>query len=153
MTISNYRPISLLQNINQIFEKIVFDRVYKFVEKNEAIYKHQYGFRKKYSTNYALISITEQIRKALDSNKYAIGVFVDFQKAFDTVDHNILLQKLERYGITGSINKWFRSYLQDRKQLVSILGHDSNPRTLSYGVPQGSVLGPLFCSSTICIKL
>ena len=143
MSISNYRPISLLSNINKVFEKIVFHRVYKFVENNDALYKHQYGFRKKYSTNHALISITEQIRKALDSNKYAIGVFVDFQKAFDTVDHNILLQKLERYGIRGNINNWFRSYLQDRNQFVSILGHDSNKRTLTYGVPQGSVLGPL----------
>ena len=143
MSTSNYRPISLLSNINKIFEKIVFDRVYAFIEKNKMIYTHQYGFRKSHSTTHALISITEQIRKALDNKDFAVGVFVDFQKAFDTVDHNILLDKLNRYGITGKTNEWFRSYLRDRKQFVSILGFESNQRSLSHGVPQGSVLGPL----------
>ena len=143
LSTENYRPISLLSNINKIFEKIVFERVYGFIEKHDVIYKHQYGFRKKHSTNHALICITEQIRKALDENKFAFGVFVDFQKAFDTVNHDILLNKLERYGISGSINDWFRSYLKDRKQIVSILGYESNQRIISHGVPQGSVLGPL----------
>ena len=143
MHTSNYRPISLLSNINKIFEKIISERVYNFIEQNGTIYNHQYGFRKKHSTTHALINITEDIRKALDKNQFALGVFVDFQKAFDTVDHNILLQKLDRYGISGNINKWFGSYLKDRKQLVSILGYDSQLRTLTHGVPQGSVLGPL----------
>ena len=143
LSTSNYRPISLLSNINKIFENIVFERVYSFIEKHNVIYKHQYGFRKKHSTNHALICITEQIRKALDENKFAFGVFVDFQKAFDTVNHNILLTKLERYGIAGNINDWFRSYLRDRKQMVSILGYESNQSVISHGVPQGSVLGPL----------
>ena len=107
------------------------------------IYEHQYGFRKKHSTTHALINITEKIRNALDNKNYAIGVFVDFQKAFDTVDHDILLDKLDRYGISGQTNNWFRSYLRNRKQMVSILGFDSNQRTLTHGVPQGSVLGPL----------
>ncbi len=143
LSTSNYRPISLLSNINKIFEKIVFERVYSFIEKHEMIYRHQYGFRKKHSTNHALISITEQIRKALDENKFAFGVFVDFQKAFDTVNHDILINKLERYGISGKINDWFRSYLTNRKQTVSILGFESHQKTISHGVPQGSVLGPL----------
>ena len=143
LSTSNYRPISLLSNINKIFETIVFERVYGFIEKYDVIYKHQYGFRKKHSTNHALISITEQIRKALDDNKFAFGVFVDFQKAFDTVNHDILLSKLDRYGISGNINHWFSSYLKDRKQVVSILGFESNQRVISHGVPQGSVLGPL----------
>ncbi len=107
------------------------------------IYKHQYGFRKKHSTNHALISITEKIRRALDDNKFAFGVFVDFQKAFDTVNHDILLAKLERYGISGNMNNWFRSYLKDRIQFVSILGFESHQRKISHGVPQGSILGPL----------
>ena len=132
-----------MSNINTNFEKIVFERVYDYLERNEVIYKHQYGFRKKHSTNHALISITEQIRKALDDNKLAFGIFVDFQKAFDTVNHDILLTKLERYGISGCTKNWFRSYLKDRKQIVSILGFESNQRILSHGVPQGSVLGPL----------
>ena len=75
-----------------------------------------------------------------------MGVFVDFQKAFDTVDHDILLEKLDRYGISGNTNKWFASYLKDRKQIVSILGHDSEERKLTHAVPQGSVLGPVLSS-------
>ena len=143
LTTSNYRPISLLSNINKIFEKIIFERVYGYIEKSEMIYINQYGFRKQHSTNHALINITEQIRKALDENKFAFGIFAHFQKAFDTVNHDILLKKLERYGISGNTNNWFRSYLSDRKQIVSILGFESDERTLSHGVPQGSVLGPL----------
>ena len=143
LSTSNYRPISLLSNLNKIFEKIMFQRCYNFIESNEILYEHQYGFRKKYSTGHALINISEQIRTALDNNKYAIGVFVDFQKAFDTVDHNILIKKLERFGISGNCNKWFQSYLTNRKQFVSILGYKSNQRTIFHGVPQGSVLGPL----------
>jgi hypothetical protein len=90
LTVSNYRPISLLSNINKIFEKIIFNRVYSFLEKQKSIYEHQYGFRKKHSTIHALISITEKIRDALDNKSLAIGVFIDFQKAFDTVNHEIL---------------------------------------------------------------
>ena len=101
------------------------------------IYKHQYGFRKKHSTNHALISITEQIRNALDDNKFAFGIFVDLQKAFDTVNHDILLKKLETYGIAGNINDWFQSYLKNRKQFVSILRFESNQRIIYLGVPQG----------------
>ena len=104
---------------------------------------------KKHSTKHAIISITDKIQETLDTNsnspskKYACGVFVDFQKAFDTVNHKILLDKLDHYGIRGPINKWFKSYLTDRKQYVSILGFNSNISTIKHGVPQGSVLGPL----------
>jgi hypothetical protein len=140
---SNYRPISLLSNINKILEKLVFPRVFSFLEDNKILYKHQYGFRPKYSTNHALINITEKIRDALDQGKIAGGVFVDFQKAFDTVNHSILLKKLNHYGIRGDIGKWFASYLSNRKQFVSVLGFDSRQQIINHGVPQGSVLGPL----------
>ena len=139
----NYRPISLLSNINKIMEKITYSRVFKFLDKNKIFYKKQYGFRPKYSTNHALIDITEKIREALDKNKIAAGVFVDFQKAFDTVNHKILIKKLEHYGIRGTLNKWFESYLTNRKQHVSVLGFDSDNQAVNHGVPQGSVLGPL----------
>ena len=143
LLVSNYRPISLLSNLNKILEKIVHNRVYTFLEDTQSIYSLQFGFRKKHSTNHTLINITENIRKALDDKKFACGVFVDLQKAFDTVNHDILISKLEHYGIRGIANNWFASYLSNRSQFVSILGFDSSTKTISHGVPQGSVLGPL----------
>ena len=140
---SNYRPISLLSNLNKIFEKIVYRRVFKYFEEIQCIYSLQFGFRKKHSTNHALISITEKIRNALDNKKYVCGVFVDLQKAFDTVNYNILIQKLKYYGITGKSNEWFASYLKNRSQYVSVLGYKSKIKNILHGVPQGSVLGPL----------
>ena len=139
----NYRPISLLSNINKIFEKLMHKRLYKFLEDQLIIFSKQFGFRQRHSTIHALIDLTEDIRKGMDDNNYVCGIFVDLQKAFDTVDHHILLKKLEHYGIRGTANDWFRSYLTGRKQYVSITGHDSEIRLNEVGVPQGSVLGPL----------
>ena len=139
----NYRPISLLSNINKIFEKLVHIRTLTFLNNHNAFYEHQYGFRPKHSTNHTLINITETIRTALDEGKFACGVFVDFQKAFDTVNHSILLGKLHHYGIRGLALNWFKSYLSNREQFVSVLGFDSDKLIMKHGVPQGSVLGPL----------
>ena len=143
LLVSNYRPISLLSNLNKILEKIVHSRVYSFLEDLNCIYSLQFGFRKKHSTNHALTEITESIRQALDNKKIACGIFVDLQKAFDTVNHDILIAKLEHYGIRGLANQWFASYLKNRTQFVSILGFDSSVKPINHGVPQGSVLGPL----------
>ena len=143
LIVSNYRPISLLSNINKILEKLMFNRLYSFLESNKCIYDFQFGFRQKHSTNHALLSMTQEIRDIIDKGDLAIGVFVDFQKAFDTVNHKILLRKLEHYGICGIANKWFSSYLSKRKQMVSIGGATSSTRDIEHGVPQGSVLGPL----------
>ena len=140
---SNYRPISLLSNLNKILEKLMFNRVYKFLEDQSCIYNLQFGFRKKHSTTHALIAITETIRKALDNKKHACGIFIDLQKAFDTVNHSILIDKLSHYGIRGVGNNWFKSYLSNRSQYVSIQGFDSKIKEVKHGVPQGSVLGPL----------
>ena len=140
---SNYRPISLLSNIDKFFEKLMFSRIIKFLETSCCIYPLQFGFRKHHSTNDTLINITENIRSALDKSQFACGVFVDLQKAFDTVDHVILLKKLEHYGIRGIGNSWFHSYLSNRSQFVSILGFNSSLKSIMRGVPQGSVLGPL----------
>ena len=120
----------------------MYNRIYKFFSKNN-IYPLQFGFRQQYSTFHALISLTEDIRKNLDNGNLGCGIFVDLQKAFDTVEHDILLAKLEHYGIRGMANNWFKSYLFNRKQFVSINGHISNQTSVKYGVPQGSVLGPL----------
>ena len=118
-------------------------RLYDFLSIHNCIYDLQFGFRNKHSTNHALLDLTEDIRKALDDNTFAAGIFIDLQKAFDTVDHKILLHKLDYYGIRGSTNDWFRSYLTDRKQYVSLNGSESKTIIMKYGVPQGSVLGPL----------
>ena len=98
---------------------------------------------KKYSTNHTLINTTELIRNALDSGQFACGVFLDFEKGFDTVDHEIILAKLSHYGIHGLANSWSRSYLTLRSQYVFINNSNSEIKYLVHGVPQGSVLGPL----------
>ena len=143
LLVSNYRPISLLSNLNKILEKIMHKRIYAFLEKYDILYELQFGFRTGFSTTHALIHMTEAIRSALDSGSVTCGIFVDFQKAFDTVNHEILLKKLEHYGFRGVINNWFRSYLTDRKQKVVINGVESESMNLLHGVPQGSVLGPI----------
>ena len=140
---TNYRPISLLSNLDKILEKLMHSRLSTFLNIKDIIYPLQFGFRQNYSTSYALIHLTETIKEALDQGKYGCGIFVDLQKAFDTVDHNILLGKLKHYGIRGVAYGWFESYLKDRKQYVSINGYNSKHLSISLGVPQGSVLGPL----------
>ena len=100
----NYRPISLLSVLSKIYEKVLYKRIYGFLSSNNLFYEKQYGFRSKHSTNHALISVTENIKKLLDSGNYVAGVFVDLEKAFDTVNHKLLCEKLESYGLRGNIN-------------------------------------------------
>ena len=123
--------------------------LHTFLNNNNIIYNLQFGFRQQYSTSHALINITENIRKALDDGNIGCGVFVDLQKAFDTVDHQILLAKLNHYGIRGVSNDWFKSKLSNRNQYVSINVFDSGLTTINCGISQGSVLGPLQFSSHI----
>ena len=142
-SVNNYRPISILSTVNKIFEKILYNRLIKYIDKFQILYKYQFGFRKNHSTEHALIEITDQIRLAMDNNKITCGIFVDLSKAFDTVNHHILLGKLENYGIRGKGLELFKSYLSDRKQYVNIDNCKSQTQQISCGVPQGSVLGPL----------
>ena len=121
----------------------MFTRLYKFLDYHKCLYKLQYGFRTKHSTSHAVLSMVQEIRETIENGEFAVGVFVDFKKAFDTVNHAILLKKMEHFGIRGLLNQWFRSYLSNRKQYVSIDDIDSSFQTSHHGVPQGSVLGPL----------
>ena len=113
------------------------------MDSNCSIYKYQFGFRQRHSTQQAFITLVEKITSSLDDGDLVIGVFLDFKKAFDTVGHRILLRKLYAYGIRGNILKWFESYLTDRSQYVAYYGEESKVVPIICGVPQGSILGPL----------
>ncbi|XP_077995944.1 uncharacterized protein LOC144449300 [Glandiceps talaboti] len=139
----NYRPISVLPVISKIVERIANKRLMNFLEGFNILYDHQYGFRKKYSCKLSLISLIQSLQEELDKRNSTLGIFIDFSKAFDTVNHNILLAKLEHYGIRGLPLKWFSSYLHSRSQYVSINNIASSRLNITCGVPQGSILGPI----------
>lgn len=141
--LNNYRPISLLSIFNRLLEKVMYKRLISYVEKLNILSENQFGFRSNHSTVHALIMIVDKIQQAIEEGKYSCGVFLDLSKAFDTVNHTILIKKLEYYGIRGVAKDWFSSYLTNRKQFVSIGNIVSDDRPISCGVPQGSVLGPL----------
>ena len=140
---SNYRPISLLPSTSKILEKLVHKRLYSFCENNKILYDNQYGFRPKHSTIDAVSKFTADIVSSLESNMITYAVFLDLSKAFDTIDHDILLRKLHFYGVRGVALEWFRNYLSGRSQYVSYYDINSASHDVICGVPQGSVLGPL----------
>ena len=128
---------------NKIFERLICRQLLAFLEKYKLLYKFQFGFRERYSTILALTEITDKIRCLLDGGNYALGLFLDLKKAFDTVNHEILLYKLDHYGIRGHANNFFRSYLSNRNQFTVTGTQKSSVREITCGVPQGSVLGPI----------
>ena len=123
--------------------KLIYKRLYSFLDSCNILHSLQFGFREKHSTLHALIGMTETIKESIDNGTFGCGVFVDLQTAFDTVNHTILLQKLEHYSVRGNVLNWFSSYLCNRKQYASVNGATSNQLIITCGVPQGSVLGPL----------
>ena len=141
--ISNYRPISILPMFSKILEKLLFNRLLSFLNMHNILTPNQFGFREKYSTFMALLNLVDRISDKIDNKEYSIGIFMDLSKAFDTVDHDILLSKLELYGIRGVALKWFKSYLEHRTQFVQIKNTRSSMLPVICGVPQGSILGPL----------
>ena len=141
--VNNYRPISLLPIFSKIMEKLMAKRLNVFLQENSILCNNQFGFRPGFSTEHSLMAIIETIKKTIEEKKYGCGVFIDLKKAFDTVNHKILLHKLEHYGIRGEALSWFESYLKDRQQYVTINKTSSTLLTVKCGVPQGSVLGLL----------
>ena len=121
----------------------MYKHLYSYLEYHSILYPLQFGFRRKHSTNHALLSITESIHYSIDNNEFGCGIFIDLKKAFDTVNHSILLLKLHHYGKRGVAYNWFQSYLSNRQQFVCANDHDSNHLSVTCGVPQGSVLGAL----------
>ena len=156
----NYRPISLLLTISKILEKIVYTRVYTFLDSNHQFYNSQYGFRSKHSCKHVVSELLGDVLKSQEKGEHTISVFLDLSKAFDSLEHNTLLKKLEIYGIRGLPLSWFKSYLQDRSLCVKCSTTESDESVYSeykkvaqntYGTPQGSCLGPLlflvFCNN------
>ncbi len=139
----NYRPISLLPTISKILEKVVHNRLYKFLSINDILFENQFGFRPGHSTSDAICKFTSDIMTSLENKRSTLAVLLDLSKAFDTIDHGILLQKLSHYGVRGIALDWFRSYLSNRTQFVEYCNIQSTSQTITCGVPQGSVLGPL----------
>jgi len=140
---SNYRPISLLPTFSKIMEKLIYDKLFRFLVRYQILFKSQYGFRSGHNTTHASLDFLSTIEEAFENNEFAIGIFCDLSKAFDTLDHQILLNKLEHYGIRGQWLLWFESYLSNRSQFVELNGTPSTYEAISVGVPQGSILGPL----------
>ena len=143
MTFSNYRPVSVLPVFSKIIERLMYNRLLKYINDNNVLYKYQFGFQKGRSTHMALIILIDKISEALENGDCVIGIFLDFSKAFDTVDHIILLQKMYLYGIQDTTLSWFENYLSNRKQYVTYNGIKSQTEKINCGVPQGSILGPL----------
>ena len=141
--VENYRPISLLSSISKINEKLMHNRITNFLDRNGSLNDMQYGFRPGRCCEHALLKAQDLLLDSLNRQQVSLLLLIDFSKAFDMVEHDILLDKLNHYGIRGNILNWFKSYLSDRKQFVTIDGIDSGEKVMKYGVPQGSILGPL----------
>ena len=141
--LENYKPISTLPIFGKLFEKIIYSRLYSFFVSQNLLHEKQFGFRKNHSTSHAISYSINHINNSLKNKEHVLGIFIDLSKAFDTIDHQILLSKLETYGIRANALSLITSYLSCRKQYVSVLGENSELLDVLYGVPQGSCLGPL----------
>ena len=143
LLLDNYRPISILPSISKLFERIIFNQINAYFSSHDMYYNGQYGFRHKHSTQLAALELIDRVTQELDRGNTPINIFIDLSKAFDTLDHGILLSKLQYYGINGTALKLLTSYLSNRQQFVQIEDNKSHTIKIAMGVPQGSILGPL----------
>ena len=130
--VSNYRPVSVLSVFSKIYEKVMYRRLFDYFVENKFLVDNQFGFRKQHSTSMAILRLVDQIATEIDKCNLTMGVFIDLSKAFDTIDHHILLDKLSMYGIRGNCFDWFNSYLTERKQYVCL----NDMLCVNCGVPQ-----------------
>ena len=141
---NNYRPISCLSSFSKIFEKVAYEQLFSYLDANKILNNFQFGFQKGKSTVHALTHIMNYIAEAFNENKFVVAIFLDYKKAFDLVNHDILIKKLYKMGIRGSCLNWFRSYLSNRQMKTMVNNHLSNTfKAVNRSVPQGSILGPL----------
>ena len=140
---NNYRPISILPTISKIFERHIANQLHSYFEKTDILHTYQSGFRKNHSCQTSLIALTDKWLKEMDNGKLIGTVFIDLKKAFDMVDHKILIEKLKLYHFSKLAISWFSSYLANRNQIVKVGNTISSAGIVKYGVPQGSILGPL----------
>ena len=143
---SNYRPISLVPSISKIFESVIYQQLMKYLLENKLLPSQQYGFRANHSTELAALNLIDRLTYDLDNGKIPTNIYIDLSKAFDTLQHETLLNKLAYYGVRGKANDLIRSYLTNRKQFVDFKKTLSDPLTMINGIPQGSILGPLLFS-------
>ena len=139
----NFRPISVLPSFSKIFEKLFYNRLLNYLSQDSILSVNQYGFRNNHDTSMALLEMIDKITNARDSNAFSIGIFIDLSNGFDTLNHNILFDKLEHDGIRGVVLQWFKSYLHNRPQYVVYNGWQSAKFTIKCGIPHGSILGPI----------
>ena len=139
----NHRPISLLPILSKIIERIIHDQTQEFLGKNKILYRFQSGFRKNYSTNTCLGCLSDKITVGFQKGLFTGMILIDLQKAFDTIDHQILIKKMKYLGFSKNVIAWFKSYLSEQKFKLNINTSYSSPSNLTCGVPQGSTLGPL----------
>ena len=141
--INNYRPISILPFFSEMFQHLMYNRLLDYVNANNILYPNQFGFREKHSTYMALLKLKDDISEEIDNTNFFIGIFIDLSKSFDIINHDILIKKLNSYGIRDIALEWFKNYLTIRLQYVSINCTDSSFLPITCDVPQGSILGPL----------
>ena len=145
LKIARVTPIYKTGGFSKMLERIMYKRLYDHLSQKHMLYPKQFGFQKSHSTEHAIIQLIDQINSSFEKNNFTLGVFIDLSKAFDTVDHHILISKLENYGVNGNNLRWFQSYLKNRKQYLNFNNKIATLSQITCVVPQGSILG-LCCS-------